>query len=209
MERLTGPTMAQALDTGDLGLAEAAQILADLLARLHSLPIWPGAAPGTSILHLDLHPENVMLPGPGENRGPARRPDLKTDHGSARRPDLKTDHGTALGTGPGPDHGTAPRPSPGPERGPMVIDWRNATSGEADLDTAFTALILAQVAIGSIAHPLGARAGDLLDLFLPQAPGDPTRLLDDVVAMRARQSTMSPDEVGALPTAAARVRAGR
>jgi aminoglycoside phosphotransferase (APT) family kinase protein len=154
MERLTGPTMAQSLVAGDLGTADAARILADLLTELHELPAWPDAEPGSSVLHLDLHPENVML----------------TD------------------------------------RGPVVIDWRNAEAGPADLDTAFTALILAQVAIGSIEHPMGAGAGELLDLFLPLAPGDPIRLLDDVVARRARQSTMSPDEVRMLPTAAARVR---
>jgi aminoglycoside phosphotransferase (APT) family kinase protein len=154
MERLTGPTMAQALLAGDLGIAEAARILAGLLARLHALPAWPDAEPGSSVRHLDLHPENIMLTG----------------------------------------------------RGPVVIDWRNADAGPADLDTAFTALILAQVAIGSIAHPMAADAGELLDLFLPLAPGDPIRLLDEVVARRARQRTMSPDEVRMLPAAAARVR---
>jgi len=164
MERLTGPTMAQALLARDLGLAEGARILADLLARLHDLPPRPPGAAGSgfdlgalpeSILHLDLHPENVMLTG----------------------------------------------------RGPVVIDWRDATTGPADLDTAFTALILAQVAIGAIAHPLGAAAGDMLDHFVRMAPGDPARLLDDVVAIRAGQQTMSPEEVAMLPTAAARVRA--
>jgi aminoglycoside phosphotransferase (APT) family kinase protein len=154
LERLTGPTMAQSLVAGDLGIAEAARILADLLGRLHALPAWPGTEPGASVRHLDLHPENVML--------------------------------TASG--------------------PVVIDWRNADAGPADLDTAFTALILAQVAIGSIAHPMGAGAGELLDLFLPLAPGDPIRRLDVVVARRAGQPTMSPDEVRMLPAAAARVR---
>jgi aminoglycoside phosphotransferase (APT) family kinase protein len=157
MERLTGPTMAQALVAGDLGTAEAARILADLLARLHALPAWPDTEPGSSVRHLDLHPENVLLTGPG----------------------------------------------------PVVIDWRNADAGPADLDTAFTALILAQVAIGSIAHPMAAGAGELLDLFLPLAPGDPIRLLDEVVARRARQLTMSPEEVRMLPAAAARVRGAR
>jgi aminoglycoside phosphotransferase (APT) family kinase protein len=157
MERLTGPTMAQALLAGDLGTAEAARILAGLLTRLHALPAWPDAEPGSSVQHLDLHPENVMLT----------------------------------------------------RRGPVVIDWRNADAGPADLDTAFTALILAQVAIGSIDHPIGAAAGDLLDLFLPLAPGDPIRLLDDAVARRAGQPTMSPDEVRMLPAAAARVRGDR
>jgi len=157
MDRLTGPTMAQALFAGHLDTAGAARMLAGLLEHLHGLAVWPEAAPGDSVLHLDLHPENIMLT----------------------------------------------------ERGPVVIDWRNATAGAADLDTALSALILAQVAIGSIAHPLGAGAGTVLDLFLALAPGDPTRLLDDAVAMRARQSTMSPDEVRMLPAAAARVRGER
>jgi len=153
MERLDGPTMAQALFAGTLAVTEGATMLADLLRRLHQLPARSG--PDT-IVHLDLHPENVLL--------------------------------------------TA--------RGPVVIDWRNAREGPADLDTAFSALILAQVAIGSIEHPMGAGAGVLLDLFLQQAPGDPLRLLDDAVAMRREQPTMSADEVAALGAAAARVRQG-
>ena len=150
MERLDGPTMAQALMAG-LPMNDGATMLADLLRRLHELPARSGP---DSIVHLDLHPENILL--------------------------------------------TA--------RGPVVIDWRNARDGPADLDTAFTALILAQVAIGSIAHPIGARAGELLDRFLELAPGDPLRLLDDAVAIRRRQSTLPADEVAALGVAAARVR---
>lgn len=157
MERLDGPTMAQALVAGDLGLHDGAATLADLLRRLHELPVWAGAAPGTSVVHLDLHPENVILTG----------------------------------------------------RGPIVIDWRNATAAQADLDTAFSALIIAQVAIGSIDHPLTPAAGAFLDAFLPLAPGDPTRLLDDAVAARSRQSTLSPSEIGMLAAAAARVRGDR
>jgi hypothetical protein len=91
----------------------------------------------------------------------------------------------------------------------MVIDWRNARDGTGDLDTAFTALILAQVAIGSIEHPLGARAGEILDRFLELAPGDPLRMLDEAVAIRRLQTTLSAEEVAALGGAAARVRGVR
>ncbi len=94
-------------------------------------------------------------------------------------------------------------------RGPMVVDWHNAGDGPADLDTAFTALILAEVAIGSLPHPVSAAAGELLDRFLALAPGDPVRLLDDAVSMRARQPTLTPDEIGMLGAAAARVRGVR
>jgi tRNA A-37 threonylcarbamoyl transferase component Bud32 len=94
-------------------------------------------------------------------------------------------------------------------RGPVVIDWRNGRDGPADLDTAFSALILAQVAIGSIEHEIGEGVGELLDLFLAAAPGDPLSRLDQAVELRGQQWTLSADEVAALGTAAARVRGER
>jgi hypothetical protein len=66
MERLDGPTMLHALIIGELGLTEAATLLADLQRRLHELPPRLGADPGARILHLDLHPDNVIL----SRRGP-------------------------------------------------------------------------------------------------------------------------------------------
>jgi aminoglycoside phosphotransferase (APT) family kinase protein len=194
MERLAGPTMAQALVAGDQTIPEAARMLATLLTRLHELPPWPHAEP---------------------KAGPDVEPNARPDTEANAKPDAEANAGPDTRPNPGPDDEPGSRVlhlDLHPEnimltdRGPVVIDWRNATTGPADLDTAFTALILAQVAIGSIAHPMGAGAGDLLDLFLPIAPGDPIRLLDDVVAMRARQSTMSPNEIATLPAAAARAR---
>ena len=79
-ESPAGPLVA-----GDLGIHDGPATLADLLRRLHELPVWAGVAPGTSVVHLDLHPENVILTG----------------------------------------------------RGPIVIDWRNATAAQADLDSAW------------------------------------------------------------------------
>jgi aminoglycoside phosphotransferase (APT) family kinase protein len=153
LARLDGPTMAQALATAALGLAEAATHLAELLRRLHELPPWPGAASGAALLHLDLHPENVLM--------------------------------------------TA--------QGPMVIDWCNARPGEPDLDTGLTALILAQVAVDP-EHEWSALADALLAMFLRVAPGDPTRLLDDVVLFRRAQlSTLTPAELALIDTAAERM----
>ena len=153
MERLDGPTMVEAVTAGDLSPVDGAAQLADLLRRLHEVPPWPGTPDGACILHLDLHPENVLL--------------------------------------------TA--------RGPVVIDWCNVRTGDADLDTALSALILAQVSLWD--HPFRALARTSLDSFLSVAPGDPRRLLDDAVALRRGQmNTLTADEIGELDTAAELVR---
>src|SRR4051794_1912989 len=65
MELLDGPTLADALGSGDVEIAAAAQLLADLHDRLHALPPRPGAGEGR-VIHLDLHPQNVMV----TSRGP-------------------------------------------------------------------------------------------------------------------------------------------
>jgi aminoglycoside phosphotransferase (APT) family kinase protein len=58
MERLDGETMLDALLGGRLCLAAGADLLVDLLGRLHAIP--------GRVVHLDLHPENVLL----TSRGP-------------------------------------------------------------------------------------------------------------------------------------------
>jgi aminoglycoside phosphotransferase (APT) family kinase protein len=55
MERVHGPRMTEALTAGTMTLEDAARMLAGLLDRLHALP-------GDQVLlHLDLHPENVLI----------------------------------------------------------------------------------------------------------------------------------------------------
>jgi aminoglycoside phosphotransferase (APT) family kinase protein len=66
MERLPGPTMLHALATGAIGLPEAAAVLVDLHDRLHALPPRLATDPAARVLHLDLHPDNVMF----SDRGP-------------------------------------------------------------------------------------------------------------------------------------------
>ncbi|MER5514477.1 phosphotransferase [Streptomyces sp. NPDC002763] len=61
LERLSGPTMLAALLAGDMGAAEGGALLASLLRRLHAVPGRDPAEPGSRVLHLDLHPDNVML----------------------------------------------------------------------------------------------------------------------------------------------------
>lgn len=57
MERLYGPTMLEAFVAGRIDSGEAGDILARLLRQLHAIP--------GRVVHLDLHPENVMLTSDG------------------------------------------------------------------------------------------------------------------------------------------------
>ena len=63
MERLDGPTMLQAHAAGELGSQEAGAVLARLLHELHTVPGRSSA--DARILHLDLHPDNVILTADG------------------------------------------------------------------------------------------------------------------------------------------------
>jgi len=70
MERVDGPTMLTALGTQPLKMRSHAATLAALLQRLHDLPVpeWlePRLGDGNAVVHLDLHPDNVIL----TERGP-------------------------------------------------------------------------------------------------------------------------------------------
>jgi tRNA A-37 threonylcarbamoyl transferase component Bud32 len=66
LERASGPTMRVDLARRPWRLVHHARLLADLQRRLHriSAPEWlPAIGPGGTVLHLDLHPENVLLHG--------------------------------------------------------------------------------------------------------------------------------------------------
>ncbi|MTK05328.1 phosphotransferase [Micromonospora sp. CP22] len=61
MQRVPGPTMLQALVSGTIEVVPAADILAGLHRRLHAVAPLPGAHGGERILHMDVHPDNVLL----------------------------------------------------------------------------------------------------------------------------------------------------
>ncbi len=150
MERVDGPTMLGACAAGHLSLAEAGDQLADLHRRLHALPPRASKARDDRILHLDLHPENIMM--------------------------------------------TA--------RGPVVIDWRNAAEGPADLDIALSAVILAQVAVDET-HPMAGSAATLLTSFLEAADGEPLSALARAAAMRRDDPGLTTVEVRRVDAAVA------
>ncbi len=60
MERLHGPVLLDAVAAGDHDVRDAGRVLADLHAGLHALPSRTGT-PDERVLHLDLHPANVVL----------------------------------------------------------------------------------------------------------------------------------------------------
>jgi aminoglycoside phosphotransferase (APT) family kinase protein len=60
MERLQGPVLLDAVAAGDHDVRHAGRVLADLHARLHAVPPRSGS-PDERLLHLDLHPANVLL----------------------------------------------------------------------------------------------------------------------------------------------------
>ena len=70
MERLDGPEMLADLASKPWRVRRYGRILADLHDRLHGIEAPPGLraafGPGRAVLHLDLHPGNVML----TSRGP-------------------------------------------------------------------------------------------------------------------------------------------
>lgn len=66
LERLDGETLLDALLAGRVAVDTAADLLADLHDRLHRLPARFSAEPTDRVLHLDLHPQNVMM----TSRGP-------------------------------------------------------------------------------------------------------------------------------------------
>lgn len=65
MERLHGPTMLEACTAGDLGLVQAGVELAELHRRLHRIPPLAGKVADDRILHLDLHPQNILVTARG------------------------------------------------------------------------------------------------------------------------------------------------
>jgi aminoglycoside phosphotransferase (APT) family kinase protein len=86
MERVDGPTMLETATRPPFRLRRWALVLADLHRRLHEIPApaWlpPARLPGDRVLHLDLHPLNVLL----SDRGP-----VVIDWSNARRGDPALD----------------------------------------------------------------------------------------------------------------------
>lgn len=61
VQRLTGPTLDEAMLAGTVTGDEGAELLARLLRELHAIPPRLSQEPEDRILHLDLRPENVIL----------------------------------------------------------------------------------------------------------------------------------------------------
>src|SRR5579875_3464342 len=71
LERVDGPTMLAEMTAGRLSMNDAMAILAQLHRTTHAIPRPPGdhvlpqRPGGDSLIHLDLHPNNVLMPPNG------------------------------------------------------------------------------------------------------------------------------------------------
>ena len=84
--------------------------------------------------------------------------------------------------------------------GPVVIDWRNSDVGEADVDVALTALILAEVGCGS--GPYAAPARAMLDAFSATTGPMDGRAVDAAVEYRVGDPSLEPADAALVPRAA-------
>jgi aminoglycoside phosphotransferase (APT) family kinase protein len=88
--------------------------------------------------------------------------------------------------------------------GPVVIDWSNADFGPAGVDTALSALILAQLAV--LPGPFQDAVSPIIDALLTEADPFSQDDLAAAVAMRSSNPTMTDAEIGALGQAAELIR---
>jgi len=141
LERIDGPTMLADLRRRPWRYRTHALTLARLHRELHAIPP-PDflTSQGAAVLHLDLHPANVML---------------------------------------------APQ-------GPVVIDWANAARGDAPLDVALTAVVLAAAPLGP---PLSWLRDRFVRAFLGEfAPAEWRVSLDDALAYRSADGNVGDKE---------------
>lgn len=162
LERVDGPSLVEAALAGRLTPAEAGRTLARLHHELHRVPVaglppLPDAAPagpGDVVVHLDLHPANVLV-------------------GDA---------------------------------GPVVVDWANARTAAATLDTGVTALTLAAAALAGVPSDAGSVTRHvvpppfvrtLLEAFLADLEQPPLPSLDRAAAVLGLAGAQPPDVVHA------------
>ena len=141
LERIDGPTMLADLRRRPWRFRAHALTLARLHRELHALPP-PDflGREGDAILHLDLHPENVILAA----------------------------------------------------RGPVVIDWANAARGDAPLDVALTAVVLAAAPVGP---PLSWLRDRFVRAFVSEfAPAEWRTGFDRAVAYRRADGNVGDKE---------------
>ena len=161
MERIEGPMMMDAMLRKPWQMGKHIRLLADLHDRLHAIPApdWLRAfGDGDRLLHMDLHPMNVML--------------------------------TAAG--------------------PIVIDWPNASRGDALTDVATTIVLLTCPDMPGSRIVNVAATGPRALMARAFASRYRGRALDERIAFAAQMKTfdrnMSEHEVAACERLAARTR---
>ncbi|WP_328222895.1 phosphotransferase family protein [Streptomyces sp. NBC_00310] len=190
LERLSGPTMLEAVAAGLLDPAQTGATLARLLHALHALPPRDGHAPSAP---RDGHATSA----PRDDDAPSALRDDDTPSVSPRDDDTPS---------------TSPR-APAtrvlhldlhPEnvivtpQGPQVIDWSTAEEGPPGLDWGISAMILAQVAVDSADFRAEMARATLVSLLAHQHDGPSALTEEGLVEARRRRAanpTMTMREV--------------
>ncbi|WP_371580676.1 phosphotransferase family protein [Streptomyces sp. NBC_01314] len=193
LERLSGPTMLEAVATGLLDPAQVGATLARLLHSLHALP-----------------PRNQALCTPrGQDISPPRDQDISLPGSQDISPPRSHTPGHSLSptaAAPPPTRGassTAPTPRVlhldlHPENviltthGPRVIDWSTAEEGPPGLDWGTSAVILAQVAVDTADFRAEMAHATLVSLLLAQQPDGPSALTEEGLVEAGRRRAANP-----------------
>jgi aminoglycoside phosphotransferase (APT) family kinase protein len=188
MERLTGPTMAEALAARPADARRIGRVLGELHARLHAITapewLWPVSAWFRALgagIEGEPEPDDAPVAGPIPGDGPRQ--------GDARA--LPVPRVLHLDFHPANVILTA--------RGPVVIDWSNAVAGQPGLDLAKTVVTLESA---DLPESLARVRPEFLRELAEEAGSDPAPWMRWAIHMR---------EVGGnlTETEAARLRAQR
>ncbi|WP_327743743.1 aminoglycoside phosphotransferase family protein [Streptomyces europaeiscabiei] len=200
LERLSGPTMLEAVATGLLDPAQVGATLARLLHALHALPprnqaiCTPRGQDISVPRSQDVSPprdQDISLPGsqdvsppcdhpPGHSLSPTAAASPPTRRASSAAPTPRVLH---LDLHPENVILTT--------HGPQVIDWSNAEEGPPGLDWGISAMILAQVAVDT-ADFRTEMARTMLVSLLAHQPDGPSALTEEGLVEAGRRRAANP-----------------
>ncbi|WUE50455.1 aminoglycoside phosphotransferase family protein [Streptomyces europaeiscabiei] len=216
LERLSGPTMLEAVAAGLLDPAQVGATLARLLHALHALPprnqaiCTPRGQDISVPRSQDVSPprdQDISLPG-SQDVSPPCDQDISLPGSQDVSPPCDHPPGHSLSptaaASPPTRRASSAAPTPRvlhldlhPENviltthGPQVIDWSNAEEGPPGLDWGISAMILAQVAVDT-ADFRTEMARTMLVSLLAHQPDGPSALTEEGLIEAGRRRAANP-----------------